>query len=243
MIGLTMAPLGRVRLYKDGYASFIPIGDVPVDCALNVRFYPFDQHHCQMIFESLRFTSKTQFFIAKQYEFQVGGISENDHWALELGDFWNETINYGVPGEDFSRVIFEFTVKRKPAYSAVALILPLFSISLIEFCAFFLPSDDNDRLQLSFTSLLAFHFFSSIINSELPHKSDHMPILLVIVNCYSLALVLVTIVQGVTIYFTSTGNHKYAYWLNIGAIIVFSLVVAIGTIVVAIILPIQGIKA
>ena len=89
------------------------------------------------------------------------------------------------------------------------MLIPFSSVSLMEIATFFLPVGSSERLNLSFTCLLAFSFFSAIINNDLPHSSEHVPILLIVVNCYMATIGIVIILQSLSIYFHNQSSQQF----------------------------------
>ena len=254
-MNLNMDPAVRVRLLNDGKATFVPTGPVTINCDLNVMFFPFDNHNCYFLFESIRYTTAKQRIFAKGLFLEYGSLSSGE-WDVTLGGMENSSIIYspnGIDRYEFARAKFSFTLTRKPAYYTVSLMVPLLSISFVEFSVYFQPIDSLERLPLSLTVLLAFSFFSSTIISELPHKSDNMPLLLIVANTYMAIIAFVTILQALTIYFAnrevkgkrssnvSGKKHSLSNCLNKFSIAIYTITVAGGTILSTVVLPFNGI--
>ena len=239
--GFTRDSLIRVRLYSNGTAHFIPSDLVAIICELNVLFFPFDTHTCHFLLESARYTIKKQLIFGTGIDFETDSISHGE-WQVSLGQVENSTILYNTADESFSRAKFSFILTRKSAYYCVVLIIPLLSISLVKFCVFFLPINSQERLPLSLTVLLAFSFFSSTIISELPHKSDNMPLLLIVSNTYMAVIAFVTILQAYSIHLVNNNNKSNAINIDSKTIdkvsfCIFTTTITIGTFVTVIVLP------
>ena len=224
----------RLRIYSNGSTFYMPQRQIDFHCEFDVSLFPFDSHRCVPHFESRRYNELFQKLHLN--EFHLSDSNQHGHWMVELGDCYEVTPEY-VSGT-FSAAEFVIFIRRKPVYFAVSLILPLGVILLAESATFLLPIDSSDRLQLSFTTLLAFSFFSSTISTELPHDSDHMPIILVVINMYTASISIIIIIQAVAIYLSGKNNKNFAKLCNLVSIVVFTLTLVIGTIVVTGINPI-----
>ena len=241
-----MAPSEYIKFQSNGVASYAPVGPLAIQCDMDVIYFPFDQHLCDITFESMRYTAEQQTLLVTPQALKLGGERGpifNDHWFIEPVAPINGSI-VDAFGSSFSQVTFQISLKRRSEFFIVALILPLVSISFVEGSIFILPNDSIEKLQLSFASLLAISFFSSMMTDELPHKSRRMPILLVIINLYTAVIALVTIIEALSIYFARKKDkhslHSVVYiakCLNNGAILFFSLSITAGTVLIFLVLP------
>ena len=223
----------RLRIDSNGRVLYMPQRQIDFHCEFDVSLFPFDTHRCVPHFESLRYNINLQRF--HKANFELTKFRENGHWTVEIGDAYHIQPEYqsGI----FSAVEFVIVIKRKPLYYAISLILPLAVISIVELATFALPITSGDRLQLSFTTLLAFSFFSSTILTELPHNSEHMPILLIIVNVYTAAIAVIIIFQGLSIHLARTNRKLLAKRCNYFSICLFASILIVGTFITACVLP------
>ena len=220
----------RVRIINNGNVLYMPQRQIELNCDFDVSLFPFDSHRCVPHFESRRYSKDYQRF--HPHLFEYSNFKEHGHWMVEIGDFYEVEPQY--PTGTFSAVDFVIVIKRKALYYSISL------ISIAESATFFLPMHSHDRLQLSFTTLLAFSFFSSTILSELPHDSENMPIILIIINIYTAAIAIVIMFQAFSIFYSERNKRKVANLCNCLTILFFSLTLTIGTLIFAVVLPIMS---
>ena len=80
------------------------------------------------------------------------------------------------------------------------MILPCLVIGTIEIVTFLVPYDDTDRLNLSFTCLLAYLMFQMMIMSQLPNAAENPPLLLLLISLFTVYIGVAIVFQGICIY-------------------------------------------
>ena len=242
-----MSEFEYVKLFSNGKASYSPVGPLSIQCDLDVSYFPFDKHLCDIKFESMRYQTEQQQLVVVDNSLDLSSTRvrvASDQWLVTPIMAVNDTLT-DVFDNSFSNVIFTIELTRRPEFFIVSLILPLVSISFVQGTVFILPLDSVEKLELSFASLLAFSFFSSMMTTELPHNSRRMPYLLIIINLYTVIISFVTIIEAGSIYFARCSNSnsrklrydRLAKWLNIAAVALFSMSVLSGTFLAFVILP------
>ena len=241
-----MSSTEYIKVDSRGKASFCPVGSLSIHCDLDVTYFPFDKHDCEVKLESMRYTVEQQLLLVTKDAMRLSnymGPPSNDQWHIEALGPRNGSITDAF-GAAYSHIGFGLRLRRRSEFFIVALILPLISISFVEGTIFILPNDSIEKLQLSFASLLAISFFSSMMTDELPHKSTRMPILLVVINLYTGVIALMTILEAGSIYFArmkegsrSFSSGKISRALNTIAVNLFLLSMTAGTITAVLILP------
>ena len=99
---------------------------------------------------------------------------------------------YEFSNEHFTRVRFDFVVRRKPTFYVINLIFPTGTLSLIQLLVFAIPSTDasSDRVAFGTTNLLTLVVFQTIITEEMPKSSDSVTAL----SKYIIALIIISAV-------------------------------------------------
>ena len=187
-----------------------PTVPLTITCDFDVTYFPFDSHLCTIHMESLRFNESLQRFHSQGFMYSSYDWRGNDQWDLLPISMLSKLIIYQEGRVNFSAIEAIISLQRKANYYIIAMLVPFSSVSLMEFATFFLPLETSDRLNLSFTCLLAFSFFSSIMNSDLPHSSEHLPILFVVVNCYMAVIGIVIILQAFIIFVHNNEQENWA---------------------------------
>ena len=210
VVRLTRSEKDYIRIHSDGAMFYCPTLPITVSCDFDVTFFPFDSHNCNIHIESQRYNESYQKLISSGFIDTLGLWRGNDQWDISPIAMVSESQQYQNGAVNFSAINIVISVQRKATYYIVAMLIPFSSVSLMEIATFFLPVGSSERLNLSFTCLLAFSFFSAIINNDLPHSSEHVPILLIVVNCYMATIGIVIILQSLSIYFHNQSSQQWS---------------------------------
>ena len=127
----------------------------------------------------------------------------NEQWDVSFGFLQERNLTY-ASGRTYSIVEFGFNMDRKPAFYAIALMIPLVASSVIEMATFVLEIDDANRLQLSFTCFLSFTFYISMLVEKLPKNSESMPFLLIAVSVTAGSVCTVIVFQALTFHLATS---------------------------------------
>ena len=192
-----------VQIRSDGTSSFSDHGIFEFQCKFDFTVFPFDSHRCVITIDPIRYPSEQQLLIPRHFTF-FRQFMEHDEWHLSLGEISQQ--EYSFSNRTFSALDFQVVIQRKALYHLVVLVVPFFFIATVEASTFSLPINSPDRLQLSFTCLLAFSFFQTIIVNDLPHSSDNIPLLLVFVTLLIILVCLVILSQSFVIYYVRRIN-------------------------------------
>ena len=194
----TRPPEQYLRIFSDGSTSFSPSGLLEFHCEFNLSLFPFDEHKCNINIESFRYDWTQQ--LIKPGLLTFDRFLEHDQWHLQLDNLRPINYTYSTSQSTFSLLSISIRIHRKATYYVIVIVVPFVTISFVATVTFALPLLSNERLQLSFTCLLAFSFFQSVIISDLPHSSVHPPILLIFVTIMTATIALVIILQGLIIF-------------------------------------------
>ena len=94
-----------------------------------------------------------------------------------MTDHWIHIENNTAKGQGFQTISFVFQLTRKPTYVMLNRIFPCFLILLLELAVFTIPSDEGEKLAVGITLILAQTVFLLVIETDLPHTSDQVPVL------------------------------------------------------------------
>ena len=170
-------------------------------------------------------------------------FKHNGQWHVHLGNMTDSSFTYVFKTASFSFIDFEVIFIRKHAFNILAYICPIAFIAVTELASFSLPQDSGARLEISFTCLLAFTFFISMIQDQLPHSSENPPFLLIYVCLVSATISLVALLQSATIFLLRNQENKFncdknlikrlAAICNYLAIFIFTFVLFVGFLVMS----------
>ncbi|XP_059172656.1 neuronal acetylcholine receptor subunit beta-3-like [Physella acuta] len=102
---------------------------------------------------------------------------------------------------------FKFTLKRRPIFLIVNIILPVVFLSFLNILVFIIPVESGEKIGYGITVLLALSVFMSIVGGMLPRSSRSMPI----VTIYLFILLIIsmlTVIDSIVIVYLSHREEK-----------------------------------
>ena len=147
-------------------------------CTLNVKYFPFDSQHCDIVFISWTH-SKEQLDIVYNDTFgnSIYYNPENQEWQVDAIDANRHEKKYACCKELYPDVTFSIIMRRGSLFYIVNLIAPCFLIFLISFLGFFLPVESGEKVNLETTILLALVVFLLMVGETMPPTPDAIPVL------------------------------------------------------------------
>ena len=81
------------------------------------------------------------------------------------------------PGKIYPDLTFTITIRRKPLFYVVNLVIPCALISAMSMVEFILPCNSGEKVSLGITVLLSLTVFMLVVAENMPATSDDIPIL------------------------------------------------------------------
>ena len=108
----------------------------------------------------------------------------------------SKTDTFRISGGD--NILFSFSLKRKPKFTVVNVILPIIFMAAINILVFVLPAESGERVGFSVTMLLALAVFLTLVGDNLPKTSKPTPILgdyLIAILVLSVMMIIMAIIN------------------------------------------------
>lgn len=180
----SLAELGdssyKIRINKDGTHSWT-VGVVSkTGCAVDVSYYPFDTQSCQVKFTPWGYYDNQVFLENTTDSIDKTHYQENVEWEVTGTSVAQETFNSAA------FLSYSLTIKRRPGYFLVNMVIPIIILGLLNGLVFLLPADSGERVGYAVTAFLTFAVFLTMVSENLPKASQPMSLL-----CYFLTLMLV----------------------------------------------------
>nr|KAG5704521.1 hypothetical protein BaRGS_003832 [Batillaria attramentaria] len=155
-----------MQVFQDGKVQWLPGEVMPLECPVDIRYYPFDTQTCSV---KLGPWSRNAIFLNGTSCRAVSIVRDHGDWEI-----LNPTCKYVMPYEDQSFWTFEysFQLRRKGIVYAVNVLLPLLLVSALNSVVFALPVQCGEKMSVSLTSFLALAVFMTLIQDSLPSTSD-----------------------------------------------------------------------
>lgn len=173
-------PNSKITMYPDGSHHWLfPVTYVS-SCHMNVLYFPFDGHTCELKFGSWTFNSK---YISLRYDDKPLITSHYIHsteWDLiNMNKSKNSIVYEGYGPIPYDDVTFEMKVSRVYLGYIFYMIAPCLLLIMTTLFSFSLPPESGERVTVIVTNLLAFSFFMNCTNEILPTNSDTITIITV----------------------------------------------------------------
>lgn len=178
-----------IVIYHNGISDWISPVSFKSTCSLDVTYFPYDQHRCDMIFGSLT-SDKTLLDIETDevhLETRKGRESDEDGQFEEIERSAScsiqrievrrkEHYRKGFP-HPFTAVHLSFIIRRKPLHFVVFSMVHCMLIEALIFVSFFIPVESGERIGFSCTILLSVSVYLLIVTEALPEQSDSLPLI------------------------------------------------------------------
>ncbi|XP_048745389.1 acetylcholine receptor subunit delta-like [Ostrea edulis] len=158
-----------VEVIPDGTVYWYPYQIFESKCDIDITYFPFDTQICNFVFVSWSFL-KSELNITL-YE-ENAPIEYYDYVQNSVWDIVHSTSQTSPEYEADAKVTFTLTLRRKPQYYVMNLILPVVLLGVISLLVFVIPADAGEKMSFAVTVFLAFAVFLSIISMQLPVNSE-----------------------------------------------------------------------
>ena len=224
----------KAKVYSTGRIVWEPPAIYKSYCPIDVEFFPFDRQECFMKFGSWTYDmeqidlqhicdEKAITYIIGDTEEKVidRGVDLKDFYFNVEWDILNVTATWrekSFPCCDISYpyILFNITLRRRPLFYSLSLIMPCLSISGLTVLVFYLPSDSGEKITLSISILLALTVFFLLLSDINPPTSFVIPL----IGKYLLfTMILVTLsiflaVSSIGITNRKPSTHNMSPWIK-----------------------------
>ncbi|XP_053373016.1 neuronal acetylcholine receptor subunit alpha-6-like [Mercenaria mercenaria] len=199
----------KVRYYSSGIAVWVPIDLIESTCAVNVRNYPFDTQECVTSFNSMGYEEAEVLLIPGKTEFDFSVYQENSLWAISGTKVSVQTVGAS------SQIDLVVSLKRKPSFVIINVILPILFLSLLNILVFILVPESGERISYCITVLLAVAVFMTIVSDMLPRSSEPVPLISykLMIDMILSSLIVVVAVLNLRVY-NKDKNTPVPKWLQ-----------------------------
>ncbi|XP_070206509.1 neuronal acetylcholine receptor subunit beta-4-like [Littorina saxatilis] len=194
-----------LKVQSDGKVKWSPGLTLQTSCAVNIRYYPFDQQVCDWKLYSLMSDTRQLVLHPRHPRLHVDGVygqdaQQNAEWEIvsvvdETCDF---NISSGSNSDTMSCIRYSFTLQRRSIFLSLALVTPTLLLALLSALVFSLPAESGEKVSMGMTLMLTFIFLLSILMDVLPGSSLQTSVFMVylvgLCACSALSVVLTVLV-------------------------------------------------
>ena len=212
----------KVTVHSDGSVVWLPPAIYKSFCAIDVKFFPFDEQVCELKFGPWSYDiSKVDYwlfdtsdsnhnltnFLAQAAD--MGEYAESVEWDILQVTGKRTVWRYPCCPEEYVDITYRIHIRRKTLFYTINLIIPCVSISFLTVFVFYLPSESGEKITLSISILVSLTVFILLLYEIIPPTSLALPLM----SKYLLfTMVLVTLSIIVTILILNIHfRHCHAY--------------------------------
>ncbi|KAH3790014.1 hypothetical protein DPMN_168208 [Dreissena polymorpha] len=171
----------------DGTVEWRPFQVFESSCSLDITHFPFDYQTCYMKFEAWSYLKAQVIMIGGS-----NGVKLNDYEPNAAWEIIDSTWDIVEDNED-STISFSITMKRKPLYFMLSVIIPITTLAILNLCVSVLPTSSGEKAGYAITVFLAFTVFLTVISSSLPQSSDSVALIAVFLIIQTICSTLTTV--------------------------------------------------
>ncbi|GFS15703.1 neuronal acetylcholine receptor subunit alpha-3 [Elysia marginata] len=166
-----------VAVRDNGRTTWIPGNVFHVNCKLKLTKFPFDKQTCIVELVDIDFPPEMLSFVAVSSSVLLDFYSENGEWEVESTNVCTDVLK--LPMESLSSIAVSLTLKRKPKFLVLSVLLPIVFLSLMNLLVFIIPKESGElKINFGVTVLLALTVFQSLVLDMLPPSSESMPLII-----------------------------------------------------------------
>ncbi|XP_052784330.1 neuronal acetylcholine receptor subunit alpha-7-like [Mya arenaria] len=201
-----------VRAQSNGTMIYIIADIFTSSCAFDVTYYPWDKQVCSF------------YFMPSSYEPSKIKLMSYSETVLQSYYFpsgsWDLVDTKAEATPDGFMVAFHITIRRKPKFVIVNVILPLMFMSVLNIFVFLIPTESGERISYCLTVLLAIAVFLTLVGDSLPKNAEPMSyysFYLLSVLVISATITVLTILN-LRMYYTDDEKEVGTFWKNVAKI-------------------------
>ncbi|KAM4721887.1 5-hydroxytryptamine receptor 3A-like [Rhinophrynus dorsalis] len=221
-----------LQLYHNGTVQRMKTLHIVTTCSLELYKFPFDAQKCNITFGSSVNPVTDMILTPGSSAENITSLSKEvfvtGEWSLQNVDIFH--VNVSRRGEEWSKVIYQISMKRAPVMYVVNLIIPACLLVVVDVASMFIPMEGGERLGFKVTVVLGFSVLLLILNDFLPN-TDNPPILGVFCMV-CLVIMIISIMDSIFIsymLYLSAVRPDVPYWLKLWVLKRLAYVLRINT--------------
>ncbi|KAL4224137.1 Cullin-3 [Mactra antiquata] len=199
---------GHVNIYRDGKIQGWPYMDKDIPFIPDIKYYPFDTQEISIGIYPWTDSIDELHLVHDNGIDSLSAFQENSEWDIINHTITSETYSW-ENAESYSRIRFEFVIRRRWLYPAISMLLPVVVTSGLNCLVFILPVESGERITLNISVFLTLAVFLTIINDSLPKNSNGVSILVLylLLQMIGSVLSIAFTCLAVNVYFTKNYGH------------------------------------
>jgi hypothetical protein len=166
----------EANVYNDGRIFWSRPGLIKSTCIFNLTYFPYDQQTCKLKFGSWSYDSTEIYLADSNNIIDTSNYQEHEEWNLIEYSSVRNSVKYECCENEYHDIEFYYTIRRKPDYYNLNIIIPTFATATLIILTLLVPWNSGERISFAVTVLLSIIVFLLIVSENLP-KTDSKPLL------------------------------------------------------------------
>ncbi|KAI8798813.1 neuronal acetylcholine receptor subunit beta-4 [Biomphalaria glabrata] len=162
---------------SSGSVTWAPGSLFPTSCQLKMTKYPMDEQTCTIFLSAMTHSVKELRFLVPTTKVRLDFYTRHGEWDLLSSSVTTADLDTGVTS--MSSVRLKFTLKRRPQFLFINILLPAVFLSFLNIMVFVIPVESGEKISYVITVQMALSVFLSMVSSMLPSSSLTMPTVIV----------------------------------------------------------------
>ncbi|CAF1098898.1 unnamed protein product [Adineta ricciae] len=194
----------NVMVSANGTVTWLSTGIFRSSCAVDVRYFPFDEQNCSLKFASWTYDSARIDLSQKTNIGDLSNFMANSEWEIVKLHVKKNVVTYSCCPESFPDLTYIVQMRRRPLFYVFNMILPCFLITTVAFLGFCVPSDSGEKVSIGVTTLLSMTVFLMLVTDSMPPNSDSLPLIGIY---YFSAIIIVSIATAMSVASLNLYHH------------------------------------
>ena len=167
----------NVIVTNDGNVTWLSMVIFRSSCAIDVKYFPFDEQNCTLLFASWTYDGFQVNLMKVGDDGDISNYIPNSEWTLVKLHAERSVVYYSCCAEPYPDVTYVIQMRRKPLFYVFNMILPCLLITMVALLGFYIPSDSGEKVTMGITTLLSMTVFLMLVAESMPPTSDVLPLI------------------------------------------------------------------
>ena len=167
----------NIIVTNEGNVTWLSMTIFKSSCAINVRYFPFDEQNCTLMFASWTYDGYQVNLIMTTGDGDDSNYIPNSEWNLIRLRVERTVRFYSCCAEPYPDISYVINIQRRPLFYIFNMIIPCILITLVALLGFYIPSDSGEKVTMGITTLLSMTVFMMLVTESMPPTSDVLPLI------------------------------------------------------------------
>ncbi|CAH1802889.1 unnamed protein product [Owenia fusiformis] len=192
-----------VIVHHNGDITWLFPGVIKTSCDFEIALFPFDTQKCALYFGSWTYNGNELNTYPMDAKRDTQSFTfPNGEWIFMNFEVKRNVMKYLCCPEPYVDIQYVLTIKRKPLFHILNLIVPCSFLLILSTLGFLMPITSGSRAPLAIMVLLSMTVLQVTVSDTIPRQSDYIPL----ISQY-IGFILVMMVMNVILTILSLNIH------------------------------------